>query len=183
MKEIERYRIKAKTKPFLCKRCRTRFTDENTLIHHRIDMHGEYPEKSHVEYPNDSLVNSIYIKYYSGKSGTKKSTPFNPEEVYRNLTLDDNNTIILGKLDCVKFDDKDRKIPLNRQIDILYIYDPKQHRCRLYTYETKYGDFKEIAYSKKTGTFVIKGIDRLRRKWDKEHGVSRVDVVGNMLTL
>ena len=113
------------------------------------------------------------MEYYSGKSNTKKSTPFNPEEIYRNLTLDDNDTIIEGKLDCVRFDDKGRKIPLNRKIDIWYILDANQHRYRMYTNETKYGEFQEIIYYPKRSVFRIKNIDNLRSDWKKAHPKER----------
>jgi SNF2 family DNA or RNA helicase len=159
--------ISSREKNYKCLYCTYSDTDLDIVKAHEEYLHGCFRD----------------INPRSIKKEPKKTKPFNPEEVYRNLTLDDNDTIIEGKLECVHFDKDGRKIPLNRQLDIWYIYDSNQKRYRMYTDETKYGDYKEIVYSKKTGTFTIKGIDTLRREWDKAHGIVKEDVVSDMLNL
>jgi len=55
------------------------------------------------------------------------------------------------------------------RMDVDYIYDEKNGGYRMYTYDTKYGERKEIIFDKDKQCFTIKNLDGLRKKWNDAH--------------
>jgi len=66
-----------------------------------------------------------------------------------------------------------RELPLKNnpdfRIDVHYIHDGTRGGYRMYTDDTKYGEHKEIIFDKDKQYFVIRNIDRFRRRWNDTH--------------
>lgn len=104
---------------------------------------------------------------------TKESANLLFEKIERmkNLKTRGTQRIVLPKEDWhIKFA---RELPLKNnldfRIDVLYIYDEKSGGYRMYTYDTKYGEHKEIIFDRDKQCFTIKNLDRFRRKWNETH--------------
>ena len=67
-----------------------------------------------------------------------------------------------------------------REIDIIYKWDKKNKKYKPYTDECKYGDNLEIVFSRDKQCYTIKGIQRLKDDWRKEHG-KPVDILERFL--
>ena len=123
------------------------------------------PEKDSIYSPNKTCW---------CRKTTKESSDLlfrNIEQMKKNLETRGTQRIVLQRDNWqIKFTrERALKNNLDFRIDVLYIYDEKSGGYRMYTYDTKYEEHKEIIFDRDKQCYTIKNLDRFRRKWNETH--------------
>lgn len=146
-------------KQFRCMRCLCLCDSENDVIEHLEYLHGVIcDEERHKNIPYKNMTeedSEIFLHHYQGKKREKKKWGSFSKRI---PPLEDR--IMIGEMKI-----KGKEFP----IEVRYVYDEKAGKYKIHTDALKYGDDLEIIYSDESGCFTIKGLKRLREKWNREN--------------
>lgn len=131
-------------------------------------------KKTTKESADQLLKNIEQMKKDIKQRGIKQSVPLKDniiEQIKSDAEEQGSKYVIPPKEDWhIKYA---RALPIKNnpsfRTDLHLIFDEKQGKYRMYTDDTKYGEQKEIIFSKENQDLIIKNLNKLREKWNDAH--------------